>query len=68
MADYRCKAQQLKAKDPADDKAKKELEDLTKEMDRYRDNMAKKYEAQKDDKSMNQKAEKIMDEEMAKCK
>ncbi len=31
MADYRCKKQQLQAKDPADEKAKKELEELDKE-------------------------------------
>ncbi len=68
MADYRCKAQQLKAKDPADEKAKKELEEVTKEMDSYREKMSKKYEAQKDDKTMNDNAEKIMAAEMAKCK
>lgn len=68
MADYRCKKQQLQAKDPADEKAKKELEDLDKEMDAYRDQMEKKYKEKKDDKEMNEKAEKIMKEVMDKCK
>lgn len=68
MADYRCQAQKLSAKDPSDEKAKKELEDVTKEMQEFRDKMEKKYEDKKDDKEMNEKADKIMDEEMAKCK
>lgn len=33
MADCRCKKQQLQAKDPADEKTKKELEELEKQMD-----------------------------------
>ena len=68
MAGYRCKVQQLEAKDPSDQKAQKELEDVKKEMDAYRENMSKKYEDKKDDKAMNEKADKIMDEVMAKCK
>lgn len=68
MADYRCKMQQLKAKDPSDEKVKKELEVLEKEMDTYGEKMEKKYKDKKDDKEMNDKAEKIMDEVMAKCK
>ncbi len=68
MAEYRCKVQQLEAKDPSDQKAQKELEDVKKEMDAYREKMSKKYEDKKDDKAMNEKAGKIMDEVMAKCK
>jgi hypothetical protein len=68
MADYRCRVQKLEAKDPADEKAKKELEDLRKEMDEYRDKMAEKYKGKENDTAMNNKADKIMDEEMAKCK
>ncbi|HMK25788.1 MAG TPA: hypothetical protein VK483_07130 [Chitinophagaceae bacterium] len=68
MADYRCKVQQLEAKDPSDQKVQKELEDVRKEMNDYREKMAKKYEEKKDDKAMNEKADKIMDEVMAKCK
>ncbi|MCX6315829.1 MAG: hypothetical protein NTW29_00950 [Bacteroidetes bacterium] len=68
MADYRCKMQKLEAKDPTDEKAKKELEDLTKEMEEYGDKMRKKYESKKDDKDMEAKADKIMKEVMDKCK
>ncbi len=68
MADYRCQVQKLSAKDPSDEKAKKELEDVTKEMQEFRDKMEKKYEDKKNDSVMNNKADKIMDEEMAKCK
>ena len=68
MADYRCRLQKLMAKDPSDEKAKKETEDVRKEMDEFRDKMAKKYEGKENDKEMNEKADKIMDEEMAKCK
>jgi hypothetical protein len=68
MADYRCKKQLLQAKDPADEKAKKELEELDKEMDAYSEKMRVKYEAKKDDKEMEAKAESIMKEVMEKCK
>ena len=68
MGNYRCEKQKLEAKDQADEKVKKELEDLEKEMDAYREKMAKKYEDKKDDKAMNEKADKIMDEIMEKCK
>lgn len=68
MAEYRCKVRQLMAKDPTDEKAKKELEDLQKEMETYGDKMAKKYESKKDDKDMEAKAEAIMKEVMEKCK
>jgi hypothetical protein len=68
MADYRCKKQLLQAKDPADEKAKKELEELDKEMDAYSEKMRVKYEAKKDDKEMEAKADSIMKEVMEKCK
>jgi peptidoglycan hydrolase CwlO-like protein len=68
MADYRCKKQLLQAKDPTDEKAKKELEELEKEMDAYGEKMAKKYEAKKNDKDMDAKAAAIMKEVMEKCK
>ena len=68
MADYRCKMQTLMAKDPTDEKAKKELEDLKKETEAYREEMTKKYESTKGDTAMNNKANKIMDEVMSKCK
>ena len=68
MANFRCKAKQLMAKDPADEKAKKELEDLQKEMKTYNDKMEQKYKDKKDDKDMEAKAEVIMKEVMDKCK
>lgn len=68
MADYRCQIQKLMAKDPTDEKAKKELEDLTKEMEEFGEKMSKKYESKKDDKEMEAKAEAIMKEVMDKCK
>ncbi|MGH2554036.1 MAG: hypothetical protein ACRDEB_09980 [Chitinophagaceae bacterium] len=68
MANMRCEARQLAAKDQSDEKVKKEMEELEKEMDAYGDKMRKKYEDKKDDKVMNEKAEKIMSEVMGKCK
>ncbi len=68
MAKYRCEKQKLEAKDPTDEKVKKQLEDLEKEMDAYGEKMRKKYEDKKDDKAMNDKADKIMEEVMSKCK
>ena len=68
MADYQCQKQKLQAKDPSDEKAKKDLEDLDKEMDEYRVKMEAKYKDKKNDKEMDAKAEKIMREEMQKCK
>lgn len=68
MADYRCKIQKLMAKDPSDEKAKKEVEELSKEMEAFGEKMSKKYESKKDDKEMDAKAEAIMKEVMDKCK
>lgn len=68
FANMRCKAQQLAAKDQTDEKVKKEMEDLQKEMSDYGDKMSKKYEKQKGDKAMDEKADKIMKEIMDKCK
>jgi len=68
MADYRCQMQQLMAKDPSDEKAKKELEDLSVKMEAYADEMSKKYEKMKDDKEMEAKADAILKEVMDKCK
>ena len=68
MADYRCQMQQLMAKDPSDEKAKKELEDISVKMEAYADEMSKKYEKMKDDKEMEAKADAILKEVMDKCK
>jgi predicted transcriptional regulator len=68
MADYQCKAQKLAAKDPTDEKVKKEMEELQKEMEAYGEKMRKKYEDKKDDKEMEAKAEAILKEVMEKCK
>lgn len=68
MAEFRCQIQKLMAKDPTDEKAKKELEEVTKEMEAFGEKMSKKYESKKDDKDMEAKAEAIMKEVMDKCK
>lgn len=68
MSNYRCERQKLEAKDQFDKKVKKDLEDLQKKMDAYREKMAKKYDDKKDDKAMNEIADKIMKEVMEKCK
>lgn len=68
MANYRCELQQLMAKDPSDEKAKKEIEELKVKMKTYADEMGKKYEKMKDDKDMDAKADVIMKEVMDKCK
>ena len=68
MAEYQCKAQKLAATAATDEKAKKELEDLGKEIEKYGAEMEKKYEAKKEDKEMEAKAITIMKEVMDKCK
>ncbi len=68
FANMRCKVQQLAAKDQSDEKVKKELEDLQKEMEDYGDKMSEKYKDKKDDKEMEAKADKILKEIMDKCK
>jgi len=68
MANYACKAQQLAAKDQSDEKVKKEMEGLKKEMNAFGDKMEEKYKKDKGNKAMEEKADKIMEEVMAKCK
>lgn len=68
MADFNCKAQKLMAKDPTDEKAKKDLADLRKEIDAYGEKMSEKYKDKKDDKEMETKAQSIMMEVMKNCK
>lgn len=67
-ANMKCKRQQLEAKDQSDEKVKKEMDDLNKEIDEYTNTMDKKYADKKGDKAMEEKANKIMDDVMAKCK
>lgn len=68
MANYRCDIEKLMAKDQNDEKVKKDLEKLSKEMQEFGEKMEKKYESKKNDKAMEEQADKIMDEIMAKCK
>jgi peptidoglycan hydrolase CwlO-like protein len=68
MANYRCEKQKLEAKDQSDEKVKKDLEELKTKVEAYGNEMEAKYKDKKDDKDMNEKANKIMDEVMAKCK
>ena len=68
MADFNCRAQKLMAKDPADEKARKDLAALQKEMDAYGAIMLEKYKDKKDDKEMEAKAQSIMTEVIKNCK
>jgi hypothetical protein len=68
FGNMRCKVQQLAAKDQTDEKVKKEVEELEKEMEDYGKTMTEKYKDKKDDKAMEEKADKIMKEIMEKCK
>jgi peptidoglycan hydrolase CwlO-like protein len=68
MANYQCEREKLRAKDQTDEKVKKEMEKLKKEMSAFGDKMEEKYKDKKDDKAMNEQADKIMEEVMAKCK
>ena len=68
MARYRCDFQKLSAKDQSDEKVQKEMADLQKEMSEFADKMEEKYKDKKDDEAMEAKADKIMEEEMKKCK
>jgi predicted transcriptional regulator len=68
MANYQCEREKLRAKDQTDEKVKKEMEELKKEMNSFGDKMEQKYEKDKDNKVMEEKAEKIMKEVMEKCK
>ena len=68
FGNMRCKLQQLAAKDQSDEKVKKEMEDLQKEMEAYGDKMQEKYKDKKDDKAMEEKGDKIIKEIMDECK
>lgn len=68
MADYLCQLQKLEAKAATDENAKKEIEAIQKEMTEYSNKMETKYKDKKGDKAMEDKAEAIMKEVMAKCK
>ena len=67
MANFKCEKQKLKAKDPSDEKVKKELNDLQKEIDFYNDEMTIKYKDKKNDSAMNARAMQIMKGVMDKC-
>ncbi len=67
-AKYQCEIRQLMAADPSDEKAQKKLADLQKEEEAFSAKMEEKYKDKKDDKDMEAKGQKIMMEEMAKCK
>jgi hypothetical protein len=66
MARYRCEMQQLMGKE--DEASQKKLKDLQDEMEAYAEKMEKKYKDIENDQAMEDKGEKIMAEEMAKCK
>lgn len=67
MASYRCQLEKLMREPDSDDREAK-MKKLQKEMEDFADKMEKKYEKMEDDKEMEEKADKIMKEEMEKCK
>ena len=67
-AKYQCEKQKLLAADPSDDKAQKKLADLEKEIEAFSAKMEEKHKSKRGDKEWEAKGNKIMDEEMAKCK
>lgn len=69
MARYTCELQQLTAKAMTGDKdAEKELEEKSKEAEEFSKKMKDKYKGKESDQEMNDKAEKIFEEEMKNCK
>ena len=69
MAQMMCKSQRLQVKAmQGDEKAQEELKDLNKEANEFGEKMKKKYEKQENNAEFEEKAEKILREEMEKCK
>jgi len=68
MAKYRCDLQKLMGKDQSDPAVQKQMTDLEKDMNAFGEKMEAKYKDKKGDKAMEEKADQIMKEEMAKCK
>ena len=69
MAKLGCERERLnKLVMEGDSTALKKLNDVEKEGDEFVKKMEEKYKGKENDKAMNQKAEKIKAEEMAKCK
>lgn len=68
MAKYQCEMKQLMAADPSDEKAQKKMAELQKEVQEFATKMEEKHKDKKDDKEWEAKGDKIMAEEMAKCK
>ena len=67
MAKYQCEMQQLRAKDPNDEKAQKRLTELQKELEDYSEEMKIKHKDKENDTVWSAKGDKIMEEEMKKC-
>lgn len=67
-ADYMCKVQLLTAKAATNESAAKDLENVKKELENFDTEMEKKYKDQKPDTKMNDKAQAIIADVMAKCK
>lgn len=68
MAGFMCRAQKVSAKAATDEAAQKELESIEKEAQAFSEKMKEKYKGMESDKAKNEQAEKIINEEMAKCK
>lgn len=64
-----CKEKQLQRDiDNGKEEAKKELEKVKAEHEKLKEQIAKKFEKEKDDPQMRERALKIFNEEMAECK
>ena len=68
QAKFECSMSKLMAKDQNDEKVKKEIEDLQKEMDEFEEKMEKKYDEKEPSEKEQAKAMEIMKEEKEKCK
>ena len=68
MADYQCQLKKLAQAPSGDEKVRKEMETLQKEAEAFVEKMQVKYKAQDTVKAFEEKANKMMAEEMSKCK
>lgn len=66
MAKHRCELQKLMTKEG--EAAEAEIEKKQQEMEAFAEEMEKKYKDKEGDKEMEEQAEKIMKDEMMKCK
>lgn len=68
IAYYRCELQHLRDIEDPDEELRAKIERLEAEMEEYAQKLEEKYHDDKNNKAIEEKAEKIIDEEMEKCK